>query len=113
MITQIASDIEIIVYNWLVRHKVAFSFQSSLSGGYYELGGSVVDFLLEERNIAIRVFGEYWHRGVEVSGRDLIQKENLSAMGLTVVDLWGDDLKDPARLEQTMQLALLGQEMLR
>ena len=111
MVKPIFTDIEEIVYNWLVKHKIVFTFQSSLSGGRYELGGSVVDFILDNRNIAIRVLGEYWHRGVAKEGSDLLQKENLSALGWTVVDLLEDDLK--TKLEETMRLALLGQEVLR
>ena len=110
MVEQIMTDIEEIVYNWLVKHKVAFIFQSSLAGGYYELGGSVVDFLLEERNIAIRVFGEYWHKGVAKTGADALQREMLTALGWTVVDLWSGDIED--HLEQAMRLALQGREML-
>jgi len=55
--------------------------------------------------------GEYWHRGVEVEGRDLIQREQLAALGYTTVNLWGEDIKN--KLNETMRLALLGQEMLR
>lgn len=107
----IGTDIEMVVYNWLVKHKIVFTFQSSLRGGYFALGGAVVDFLLEPRRIALRCFGEYWHRGVVKSGQDILQKEMLGELGYTVVDLWSDDIEN--RLEETLQLALLGQEMLR
>ena len=106
------TDIETLVYNWLIKHNIAFTFQSSLSGGIYELGGAVLDFLLDDYSIGLRVFGEYWHRGITKSGFDLIQKEHLSAMGLVVVDIWESDIRDPARLEQAMKLALQGIEML-
>ncbi len=107
---QVMTDIEKLVYDWLVKHKIAFTFQSSLSGGRFELGGSVVDFILDNRNIAIRVLGEYWHRGVSKSGQDLIQREMLNELGYIVVDLWSTDIED--HLEQTMRLALQGREML-
>ena len=110
MVEQVMSDIETLVYNWLIKHNIAFTFQSSLSGGIYELGGSVVDFILPEYRIGLRVMGEYWHRGVAKSGTDLIQKERLQAMGLTIVDLQEDDLHN--RLEETMVKALRGEEML-
>lgn len=110
MVKPIFTDIEEIVYNWLVKHKIVFTFQSSLSGGRYELGGSVVDFILDNRNIAIRVLGEYWHRGVAKEGSDLLQKENLSALGWVVIDLWSSDIEN--RLEETMIKALRGEEML-
>ena len=108
---QLYTDIEKLVLQWLINHQINFQFQTSLSGGFYELGGSVVDFLLPDQRLAWRVHGEYWHRGVSVEGRDLIQKETLSAMGLTIVDLWGSDIQN--RLEETMRLALLGQEVLK
>jgi len=108
---RLATDIELIVISWLDRHKIVYQFQTSLMGGWYELGGAVVDIILPERNIAIRVCGEYWHRGVVPSGRDQVQRELLTGLGYTVVDLWGDDIEN--RLEETMRKALLGQEMLR
>uniref|UniRef100_A0A6M3L3G1 DUF559 domain-containing protein n=1 Tax=viral metagenome TaxID=1070528 RepID=A0A6M3L3G1_9ZZZZ len=109
MTTQAMSDIEAIVYDYLTRRGINFRFQTSLAGGFYELGGSVVDFLVEP-NLAWRVMGEYYHRGVIPEGKDIIQKEMLTGLGYIVIDLWGDDIKD--RLEQTMRLALQGQEML-
>lgn len=110
MATQVMTDLEEIVYDYLVRRKIPFQFQTSLAGGFYELGGAVIDFLLPDRQLAWRIMGEYWHRGVEKSGSDLIQKEMLENEGWTVVDLQEQDIRD--RLEQTMRLALLGQEML-
>ena len=103
------TDIEKIVLQYLINHRISFQFQTSLSGGFFELGGAVIAFLVEP-NLAWRVMGEYWHRGVQKSGSDIIQKENLTAMGYVVIDLWGDDLQ--SRLEETMRKALLGQEML-
>ena len=105
------TDLEAIVTRWLDRHKIDYQFQSSLMGGYYELGGSVVDILLPARGLAWRIQGEYWHQRVGQQGRDEIQKELLSGLGWTVVDLWGSDIEN--RIEETMQKALLGQEMLR
>ncbi len=104
------TSIEAIVYQYLTERKIPFSFQSSLMGGWYSLGGAVVDFILEENMIALRVAGEYWHAGVEKRGSDLIQKELLANLGYTVIDLWEDDIKN--RLEETMRLTLQGQEML-
>jgi len=111
MVTQrfIGTNIEILVYNWLTRRNIQFSFQSSLMGGYFELGGAVVDFIIEG-GIALRLFGEYWHRGVEKEGSDLIQKEMLTGMGYTVVDIWAQDLE--TRLDETMNLAVQGIEVL-
>jgi len=105
----IASDLERIVYDWLVRRGISFDFQTSFSGGHYQLGGSVVDFLIG--NLAWRVQGEYWHRGVEKAGADIIQREMLESLGYTVVDLRADDLENMAN--ETLTKALRGEEMLR
>jgi len=111
MVTEIqGSDIELIVYGWLTKRGIFFSFQSSHAGGIYELGGAVVDFTLDELDIALRVHGEYWHRQVAKRGQDIIQREMLEAEGWTVVDLWESDIKD--NLEETMEKALQGIEML-
>lgn len=113
MTTDIYTDIEALVIRWLDRHKIEYSFSTSIAGGFYELGGAVVDFLLHSRGLAWRVHGVYWHTGVDIEGHDQIQRELLEGMGWTVVDIWSDDILDPARLEQAMRLALIGQEVLR
>jgi len=110
MARAVASDLELMVLEWLDRRGIVYQFQTSLAGGHFQLGGSVVDFIVEP-NLAWRVFGEYWHRRVEKTGSDIIQKEQLTALGYTVIDLWGDDLR--SRLNQTLTLALTGQEMLK
>jgi len=110
MVTRMATDIELIVLGYLDRRKILYQFQTSLAGGFYELGGAVVDFLLPERSLAWRIFGEYWHTPVATQGRDAIQRELLASQGWTVVDIWGSDIKE--RLEETMRLALQGREML-
>lgn len=110
MTTGIMTDLEAIVYNFLIRHNIDFQFQSSLAGGYYSLGGAVVDFLLPNRLLAWRVHSEYWHTGVEIEAHDLIQKELLSGLGWKVIDLWQDDLEE--RLNETLTKALRGEEML-
>ena len=112
MVVPILSDLELIVYNWLTKRKIVFEYGVSVRGGVFEIGGAKIDFTLPERNIAIRVQGSYWHRGVVPEGKDALQREMLTAEGWTVVDIWGDDILDPTRLEQTMRLALQGREML-
>ncbi len=101
---------EAIVYQWLSKNNIPFSFQTSLMGGHFELGGAVLDFILTELDIGLRVQGMYWHQGVAKRGMDDIQRESLEAMGLTIVDIWEDDLED--RLEETMTLAIQGREVL-
>ena len=109
----IGSNLEIIVYDWLVRHNIEFSFQSSISGGFYELGGSVVDFILVDLNIALRIMGEYFHQGVAKTASDAMQREMLESEGFIVVDLWGEDLLDPDRREEAMSKAIRGEEILK
>lgn len=103
-----ASDLEIIVIRWLEKNKIEYKFQTSLMGGFYQLGGAVVDFLID--NLAWRVMGEYWHEEVEMKGHDLIQREMLTSMGFIVIDLWGEDLRK--RLDITLRKALQGEEMI-
>lgn len=110
MASMVMSDLERIVYNFLVRRGINFDFQTSFSGGYYQLGGAVVDFLVEP-NLAWRVQGEYYHKTVLKEGSDTIQREMLVALGYVVVDLWSDDLEN--RANETLTKALNGQEMLR
>ena len=107
--TLLGSDLEIIVYRWLVKHKIDFQFQTSFMGGFFNLGGSVVDFIIKDGNIALRVMGEYFHQTVEAQGRDQLQRELLSALGFLVVDVWGLDLEN--RLDETMYKAINGEEM--
>ncbi len=111
MVSAVATDIEIVVMRWLDSRNIQYRFQTSLLGGYFALGGAVVDFLLDDSRLAWRIFGEYWHRGVTKEGSDLIQRELLIGLGWRVVDLWGDDVKD--RTDETLSLALEGQEVLR
>lgn len=112
MVTEQASSIELIVQNWLIKKGITdFEFQVSIGGGRYELGGAVVDCLSYERGLAWRLHGGYWHKGVEKEGTDLIQRELLVAQGWTVVDIWEDDLRDPARREYTLNTALQGEEV--
>jgi len=112
MATQVMSDIEAIVYDWLVKRKVAFTFQSSFAGGLYSLGGAVIDFTLDELSIALRVQGEYYHKQITQSAHDAIQRELLESQGWTVVDIWGSSLNTPAKVNDTLTRALRGEEVL-
>ena len=105
------SDIEVIVKRWLDNRGVEYSFQTQLAGGFFQLGGAVVDFIIHQGRLAWRVQGEYFHRGVVKEGSDLYQRTILESMGYTVVDIWGDDIKD--NTDATLELALQGQEVLR
>ena len=77
----VATDLEKKVYDWLVSHNILFDFQTQLIGSFdRQLGDAVVDFLIYETNICLRVQGEYWHVGTEVNAKDVIQKERLQEM---------------------------------
>ncbi len=108
----IATDIEIIVLRWLDKRGIIYDFQTSLAGGRFELGGSVVDILIHDLDLAWRIQGRYWHEGVAKKGMDDIQRESLEAMGWTVVDIWSDDLETPAEVNETLTMAIQGQEVL-
>ncbi len=111
MVTQTATDIELIAIRWLEKRNISFEFQSSLMGGFFELGGAVVDFLFAERNMLWRIMGDYWHQNIGTEGRDMLQRELLESEGWRVVDIWGSDITE--RTEETLTKALRGQEMLR
>ena len=113
MNTIIASAPERIVLNWLDKRGITdYVFQSSQMGGRFELGGSVVDFLFPERSLAWRVQGTYWHQGVEKVGTDTVQRELLESQGWVVVDIFEKDLTPPEKANQTLEAALMGQEVL-
>ncbi len=110
MDTQKISNLERMVYNWLVSHKIAFDFQSQVIGGFgRQLGDAIADFVLTEQNIILRVQGGYWHKQTVKKASDEAQKLTLSGMGYTVVDLWEGDIT--TQLDTTMKNALLGQEI--
>jgi len=106
------SDIEKIIYDWLVKRKIPFEFQSSLMGGRYSLGGAVVDFVITDLNILIRAHGDYWHKQMSQQASDVVQRELLESQGWTVVDIWGSALDTPAKVNDTLMKALQGQEVL-
>ena len=107
----VGSDLEIKVYNWLLKHRIEFEFQSQLIGlrGVRELGDAIADFILTKQNIIFRVQGEYWHTGTEGRARDLMQKQRLEGLGYTVIDLQENDLTN--RFEYTMQQAIQGVQL--
>lgn len=89
----VATIPEWLVYEFLTKRGIAFSFQSSQLGGRIELGGAVADFVLNELGMVWRVQGEVWHigdPGKEAS--DLVQKMRLTDEGYTVIDLYANDI---------------------
>ncbi len=108
MVERIASDIELIVLRWLDKRGILYKFQTSFAGGFTELGGAVIDITIGR--LAWRINGEYYHRGVVPEGKAALQKEAIEAQGYTVVDIWGNDIKE--RTDLTLTKALRGEEML-
>jgi|TARA_Y100000310_G_scaffold220623_1_gene222173 very-short-patch-repair endonuclease len=113
MVTEVKSDLEEIVYNWLTKRNIEFVFQSSLLGGRFSLGGAIVDFTFPDRRLAWRIQGDYFHRQIAQHASDRIQKEMLMAQGWTVVDIFGTDLETPIEVNTTLTKALEGEEVLR
>ena len=108
----IMSDIEEIVYNFLTKRSIEFEFQSSMLGGRYELGGSIADFTIYELYLIFRVHGDYWHRPITKQATDAVQRELLESQGWTVVDIYGSDLETPEEVNNTLERALQGVEVL-
>ena len=112
MNTLIFSDLEAIVYNWLTKHSIEFSFQSSMMGGRYESGGAIADFTIYELNLILRIQGDYFHTQINKQATDSVQRELLEAQGWTVIDIYGSDLESPEEINTTMEKAVRGEEVL-
>jgi len=76
-----------------------------------ELGSATVDFIIPDRNLALRVMGGYYHSTLESKARDEFGKEQLINRGYIVVDLLEENLADD-KIEHTMELAIEGVEAL-
>lgn len=103
------STLEKKVFSWLTKRKILFSVQEKMFG-VAEAGSATVDFIIPDRNLAIRVMGSYYHSSFESRARDLFGKEQLFNAGYEVVDIWEPDLADD-KIERTMELALQGVEI--
>jgi len=68
------SELEKKVFSWLTRNEVPFETQVPMFGGAGEVGSATVDFILAERNLALRTMGSYWH---STTNRHLLQQSNL------------------------------------
>ena len=106
------SELEKKVYNWLTKRDIPFTTQEPMFGVAGELGSAVVDFVIEERNLVLRIMGSYYHSTMEAKARDEFGKEQLINKGYIVVDLREEDLTDE-RITRTLEMALEGQEALR
>jgi very-short-patch-repair endonuclease len=68
-----------------------------MAGGRNLPGGLVVDFILPDYRVYLRVQGAYWHGAAGQMARDDMQKVMLTAsQGYRVVDIYTPDiLRDP------------------
>ncbi len=110
-----ASLPEFITWEFLVHTKkqvegVDFLYQDPFSGGRTEKGGFVLDFLIIVPQIAWRIQGERFHMFFpQDRARDILAREVLEGRGITVLDLFENDLMtQPTR---TLELAWNGQEL--
>ncbi len=79
---------EYYVYRALIQlgYEGRFEYQSSKMGGRQERGGAVVDFFIDELNLALNVASLYWHyQRPEGLRNDQLQREQLEAMGIRMV----------------------------
>lgn len=104
------SDLERKVWDWLSKNKIPFDTQQTMLAPARELGSAIVDFLLLN-NIILRVMGSYFHSTLESMARDEFAKERLLNQGYIVVDLLEENLTKE-KIEETMRMALNGQEAL-
>jgi very-short-patch-repair endonuclease len=99
---------EILVAEWLYRHKIPFNAQENMLGGATESGGARIDFYITESNIIIRV-QSYWHTIPGAMAKDVMQKIALINEGYLVVDVWENRLTENPDL--VMRAALQGREL--
>ena len=92
MVTQLAPPSfpgtlpEWLVYNELTKRKIDFEYQSSQLGGRQVRGGAVIDFFIIDLNLGINIQSLYWHyQNWTAKVNDALQREQLEAMGMTVV----------------------------
>jgi very-short-patch-repair endonuclease len=89
---------EYIVFKWLVEQKdqvlyVDFIFQHPMFGGRTIFGGFILDFYFPLRLEAWRVNGLRWHlERAENRAKDSLAKVIVTQRGITVIDLWEDDI---------------------
>lgn len=106
------SSLEKKVWDWLVKNDIPFDTERVMLAPSRELGSAVVDFVIPDRNLLLRVMGSFWHSTLQSQARDEFGKERLIAQGWNVVDLWEEMLEDD-QIETTMKLALDGIERFR
>lgn len=95
-----------------------FSYQSALFGGRAELGGLVVDFIVNVGgfNVAVLVNGNWWHNRPVQRERDFLTKESVIGQTwqgvpiLYAVEIWESKLLSCDRTDAVIR-ALRGEEV--
>ena len=106
------STLEKKVWDWLAKNKIAFETERTMLAEAREVGSAIVDFLIPDKNLILRIMGSYWHSGLTAKARDEFAKERLMNQGYIVVDIWEENLSDD-KIERTMRMALEGVEVLK
>lgn len=90
-----ATTLELVIYLWLKQKGYRFEYQVQVNGGRRNVGGSVVDFVVNAgKTWAWRAQGSYFHSGFEQVGLDEMRKKLLIGAYAGeyqidgVVDLW-------------------------
>lgn len=74
---------------------VDFTFQSSLMGGRMELGGVVLDFLMQNPpNLGIAIQGVHWHYGLggDRKAHDAMSRLQIEGKGIKLIYVDEDDV---------------------
>jgi hypothetical protein len=102
------SNPERILYGWLVKHNITFTYQEPILGGRMP-GGAVLDFVLYDMNppIIIRVMS-YWHESPDQRLADDIQLGNLLDLGYNVEDIWEWEINTVEKVNNKMREVLYG-----
>jgi len=99
---------ERMLYGWLVKHGVAFGYQTSVAGGRLP-GGAVLDFVIYERVVPIAIrLQSYWHKGAENVLADDIQLNMLQETGYVVEDIWDYELQTAEEIDRKMREVIYG-----
>ena len=105
-----ASIPERLVYAWLVKHGIPFSYQYALMGGHVP-GGAIVDFVIRLRNppVILRIMGYYWHhKSPATQINDDLQLESLEDLRYIVEDIWDYEVNTLKKLFAKMNSVIYG-----
>ena len=81
-----------------LKEGIDFLYQSPVSGGRLNRGGTIIDFEELDVPVGIRVQGLYWHAyaGQDKIASDAMLKLQAESTGMTIIDIDEDDaLRSP------------------